>query len=96
MSKIDDQKFVVPMGWNKGGNLRLEFFVCDTNEINPERDIKELGIVVYDVDKNSTSDFVQIDNSNDFGVDEIDRLIKFLGRLKRHIKKFNDNSLPVK
>jgi len=93
--KMDEQIFSIPMSWNKGGSLQLDFYVCDTNEINPNRDIKELGIVIIDREKQSADDFVQIDNSNDFGVEEIESLIKFLHKVKKHIKKFNDNSKPI-
>ena len=94
MKNIDEQIFQVPMVWNKGDDMMLEFFVCKTNEINPNRDIRELGIVVYEKDKNlrESDQYRQIDNSNDFGVEDVEKLIKYLHKVKKHIKTFNENS----
>ena len=96
MKKIDEQVFKVPMGWNKGEDMILEFFVCKTNEINPNRDIRELGIVIYEGndEKRKSSEFRQFDNDNEFGVEEIEKLIKYLHKVKKHIKTFNENSKP--
>ena len=65
---------------------RLELYVCDTNEINPHRNIKEIGVVVY-------KDGDQIDGF----IDEMgfDSLIKFLKDCKKHISEFNANSKPT-
>lgn len=65
---------------------RLELYVCDTNEINPHRNIKEIGVVVY-------KDGDQIDGF----IDEmgLDSLIKFLTDCKKHISEFNENSKPT-
>lgn len=65
---------------------RLEFYVCDTNELKPHRDIKEIGVVVF-------KDGEQIDGD----IDEmgLDSLIKFLTDCKEHISKFNANSKPT-
>ena len=95
MKKLENETFSIPMGWNKGGELQMEIYICDTNELNPHRNIKELGIVVIDKEKQSSGEFVQIDNGNDFGVEEIEKLIKFLNKAKKHIKKFNENSKPT-
>ena len=95
MKKPKNEIFSIPMGWNKGGPLQMEIYICDTNELNPHRNIKELGIVVIDKEKQSSDEFVQIDNGNDFGVEEIEKLIKYLNKAKRHIKKFNENSKPT-
>lgn len=95
MKNLENETFSIPMGWNKGGNLQMEIYICDTNELNPHRNIKELGIVVIDKEKQSSGEFVQIDNGNDFGVEEIEKLIKFLNKAKKHIKKFNENSKPT-
>jgi hypothetical protein len=94
MKIIGDEVFKVPMVWNRGENMILEFFVCKTNEINPNRDIRELGIVIYDSneEKRKSKEFRQFDNNNDFDVEEIERLIKYLQKVKRHIKTFNANS----
>ena len=97
MKKIDEQIFQVPMVWNKGDDMILEFYVCKTNDINPYRDIRELGVVVYEKDKTlrESDEFRQVDNLNEFGVEEIEKLIKFLHKVKKHIKTFNDNSKPA-
>jgi hypothetical protein len=95
MKKPENETFSIPMVWSKGGNLQMEIYICETNELNPHRNIKELGIVIIDKEKQSTDNFVQIDNNNEFGVEEIERLIKFLNKAKRHIKKFNENSKPT-
>ena len=95
MKKPENETFSIPMVWNEGGNLQMEIYICDTNELNPHRYIKELGIVVIGKEKQSSDDFVQIDNGNDFGIEEIERLIKFLNKAKRKIKKFNENSKPT-
>ena len=65
---------------------KLELYVCDTNELNPHRDIKEIGVVVF-------KDGEQIDGD----IDEIglDSLIKFLTDCKKHILEFNANSKPT-
>lgn len=96
MKKIEKQVFSVPMVWNKGDDMTLEFYVCQTNELNPYREIRELGIVVYESEekKRNSDEFRQLDNSNDFGIEEIERLIKYLQKVKKHIKVFNENSKP--
>lgn len=77
-------------------DMVLEFYICETNELNPHREIKELGIVMYekDDDVRNSDNFRQMDNSNDFGIEEIDALIKYLCKAKKHIKTFNENSKP--
>ena len=94
--KIEEQVISFPFCFNKGNDMILEFFVCETNEINPYREIKELGIVLYEKDeaKRKSYDFRQMDNMNEFGVDEIEKLIKYLQKVKKHIKAFNENSKP--
>jgi hypothetical protein len=89
---VQDEVFSIPMFWNKGGNIQLDFYTCSTNELNPYREIKELGIVIFDKEKKDTNSFMQIDNKIDLGINEIENLIKFLNKVKRHIKEFNNNS----
>ena len=63
--------------------FNLECYVCSTNEINPLRETKELGVVVF---KNDT----QID-----GIivgSELDSLIKYLTDCKKFINEFNEKS----
>ena len=94
--KIDEQTFTFLMTGNQERNLILEFYVCNTNELNPYREIKELGIVLYDEneDLRKSDDYIQLDSCDSFGVDEIDNLIKYLQKVKKHIKQFNETSQP--
>lgn len=96
MKKIEDQIFQVPMVANEGSDMILEFFVCKTNEIKPYRDIRELGIVVYEKDKNAreSDDYRQLDNIEELDIEQIEELIKYLQKVKKHVKKFNENSTP--
>lgn len=65
---------------------KLELYVGDTNELNPHRNIKEIGVLVF-------KECEQIDGDiNEIGLDS---LIKFLTDCKEHISKFNDNSKPT-
>jgi len=68
-----------------GNNFKpdLEFYVCETNEINPSRDILEMGIVVIGKD-------MQLDG--DLDESELDSLIDYLQDCQRYIKQFNKNS----
>ena len=92
----DEQVFSIPMTFNRGNDMILEFFVCQTNELNPHREIKELGIVLYekDFEVRQSDKFRQLDNNNEMGVEEIESLIKYLQKVKKHIKNFNDKSIP--
>ncbi len=95
-TKIENEVFTIPMGGNKSSEMTLEFYVCETNELFPERDIKELGLVMYESDKEARNSegWRQFDNDNDFTVQEIEKLIKYLQKVKKHIKAFNANSKP--
>jgi len=68
-------------------NKTIEFFCCQTNDLNPTRDIRELGIVVFD------KDGLQIDF--DFDEKEFDSLIDYLDRLRDYCREFNKNSKPI-
>ncbi|HBL77726.1 MAG: hypothetical protein A2W90_02535 [Bacteroidetes bacterium GWF2_42_66] len=94
--KIEEQVFQFPMTFNKENDMILEFFVCGTNELNPHREIKELGVVIYEKDeeKRKSDNYRQMDNMNELGVVEIEKLIKYLQKVKKHIKTFNENSKP--
>jgi hypothetical protein len=94
--KIEDQIFQFPMTFNKGNDMLLEFFVCKTNDIDPYREVRELGIAIYEKDeeKRISNEFRQLDNSNEIGIEEIESLIKYLHKVKKHIKTFNENSKP--
>ena len=95
--KIENQVLTIPFCYNKGNDMLLEFFVCKTNELNPYREIRELGIVIYEKDdkKRGSYKYRQMDNMNELGVDEIEKIIKYLQKIKKHIKTFNDNSKPI-
>jgi len=95
--KIEEQVFQFPMTFNKANDMILEFFVCGTNELNPHREIKELGVVIYekDIKKRKSNEYRQLDNSNEMGIEEIELLIKYLHKVKKHIKTFNENSKPT-
>ncbi len=96
MKKIKDEVFKIPMGGNVNGEMTLEFYVCETNELFPERDIKELGLVMYESEPEArkSEGWRQFNNDNDFGIEEIESLIKYLQKVKKHIKSFNENSKP--
>ena len=64
----------------------LEFFVVDTNEVNPMRKTKEVGIIVYD--KNKQLDF-------DLDEEAVKSLIKYLNESLEYITEFNKNSKPT-
>lgn len=64
----------------------LEFFICETNELDPVRDVLELGIIV------STEGNIPLDGELD--VEEIDGLIEYLSKARDYISKFNANSKP--
>ena len=69
---------------------QIEFYCCQSNELNPTRDIIELGIVI--TGKDSLGGHLQIDFSAD--EDELDELIDYLENLKRYAIKFNRESKP--
>ena len=94
--KIEEKVFQFPMAFNKADDMILEFFVCGTNELNPHREIKELGVIIYEKDeeKRKSDEYRQLDNSNEMGIEEIEKLIKYLQKVKKHIKTFNENSKP--
>lgn len=65
---------------------QLELYVTETNELDPYRDIKEIGVMVF-------KDGEQIDGH----IDEmgLNSLIKYLTDCKNHISEFNENSKPI-
>lgn len=71
---------------NFDGNHTLEIHICDTNELNPYRDIKEIGIVV--LNREGLQLNVSIDEN------ELESLIEYLRNAQRHIDNFNRNSKP--
>jgi len=69
---------------------KIEFYCCQTNEIEPLRDVMELGIVI--TGKDSTGEHLQIDFSAD--EEELEELMEYLRNLQRYISKFNKESKP--
>jgi len=65
-----------------------EFYVCETNELDPYRDVLEMGFVVLD-----RSNDLQLDG--DMDLDEPDSLIKYLKECRECIYEFNKNSKAV-
>ena len=96
--KIENQVINFPICFNDRNDMLLEFYVCETNTTEPYKPIKELGITIYDKDekKRNSDDYIQGDNMYELGVDEIEKLIKYLQKVKRHIKNFNEKSKPLK
>lgn len=69
------------------GDALCEFYVCQTNEVDPERDILEMGVVILDRP-------VSLQLDGDMDLDELDSLIDYLQDCRRYIKEFNKNSKP--
>lgn len=67
------------------GGHTLEFYISDSNEVNPHKDIKEVGINIF------TPDGGQIDGSLDSV--ELDLLIKYLKLCKEHASDFLEKRL---
>ena len=61
-------------------NKNLEFFICNTNVLEPYRRIKEMGVVLIG---NNT----QIDGSLD--LPQLQSLIRYLEDCKEYIQEFN-------
>ena len=80
-----EEKYEIEM-LGRDEDTKLEFFICDTNELDPYREIKEIGIVIHG------NKFGQLDGQLD--VDQLKDLINYLNRCKRRIIKFNSESKP--
>jgi len=70
---------------NMEKSVDLEFYVCHTNEIEPYKSIREIGIQLIINDK-------QLDASLE--PQELDSFIKYLIDCKNYITKFNKESIP--
>ena len=64
----------------------IEFYTATTNDLNPYREVKELGVVVLHGEKQLDFDFNEM---------EIDELIEYLQRAREYVSEFNINSKPV-
>jgi hypothetical protein len=76
--KMDNQIYRIRMPDNK----TLEFYICDTNEIEPYKKTKEMGIVFLGDNK-------QVDGGLNY--DELSSLINFLENCKEYIGDYNNN-----
>ena len=65
----------------------LEFYICGTNELNPYRQIKEIGVQVIFKEN-------QLDACLD--VKELDSFIDYLTKCRDYIVDFNSKSIPEK
>ena len=65
----------------------MEFSIFNTNEINPHKEQKELGVVII-------ADGIQIDGS--FDDDDLNSLINFLHDCRRYITSFNEAQEAMK
>lgn len=74
---MENNIYRIPMSDKK----TLEFFVCNTNTVEPYKKTKELGIVLF-------GDNLQIYGQLD--KDEIDSLIKYLTDCKKYIEDFEN------
>lgn len=66
-------------------NAEIEFYVCGTNEVDPYRSIRELGVVFL-------SGEMQWDG--EMNINELDSLIKYLTECKAYIIEYNKTSVP--
>ena len=78
---MQNQLYSISMGDRK----TLEIYICDTNELNPYRKTKEIGVVLLGKE-------MQFDGQLDFG--EITSLITYLKKSKAYIKKYNKSTQP--
>lgn len=62
----------------------MEFYCCQTNALNPDYEIRELGIVITDK-KGMQLDFT-------FEQRDLNSLIKYLTDLKNYCEDFNEKS----
>ena len=68
-----------------GSSVNLEFWICDSNDIEPIKDIKEIAITLEDGE--SRYDF-------DLDIDSTKSLIKYLKESLKYVEKYNKNSKP--
>ena len=66
---------------------KIELFVCDTNTLNPRKDIKAMSVDVF-LDK----EFVACDVLDH---EELKSLIKYLVECKDYMERFNESSKPT-
>lgn len=63
--------------------VTMEMFCAETNEIEPYRETKELGIIVLKDDEQFNFDLDE---------EDLDEMISYLTEMRDHIKEFNKQS----
>ena len=71
---------------NMKSKVDLEFYVCGTNEINPYRETREIGIQLIIEEK-------QLDAGLD--VNELNSFIDYLTKCRDYIVDYNSKSIPI-
>lgn len=66
-------------------NYTMEFFCAVTNDLNPYRELREGGIVVFRKDEQINFDLDE---------EELTELIEFLTEMRNSVSKFNKESKP--
>lgn len=76
---MDNQIYRIKMSDNKS----LEIYICNTNEVEPYKKTKEIGIIILEKDS-------QIDGQ--LNTNELSSLIKYLESCKEYIDEYNSLS----
>ena len=71
---------------NMESKVDLEFYVCGTNELNPYKETREIGIQLIIEEK-------QLDAGLD--VNELNSFIDYLTKCRDYIIDYNSKSIPV-
>ena len=71
---------------NMESQVDLEFYVCGTNELNPYKETREIGIQLIIEEK-------QLDAGLD--VNELNSFIDYLTKCRDYIIDYNSKSIPV-
>ena len=71
---------------NMESKVDLEFYVCGTNELNPYRETREIGIQLIIEEK-------QLDAGLD--VNELNSFIDYLTKCRDYIVDYNSKSIPI-
>ena len=66
----------------------IEFWVAETNELNPTRDTREMAISV--IPKNGD------EVHSDLNPDKLDSLIEYLVSCREYVNEYNEESKPQK
>ncbi len=71
---------------NMESKVDLEFYVCGTNELNPYKETREIGIQLIIEEK-------QLDAGLD--VNELNSFLDYLTKCRDYIIDYNSKSIPV-